>query len=149
MSNPDTMSRRWLLTSAGAALCALVIAGCAADRLAGPRDATAESAMSRAFDVHLASHDAKAGALLFTVTGASVDSITSSAGSVFTIAGATEGPAPVTRAVFSGDVDGGVIATLWVRGASGTPVVTLQQAVARGSLASEATEGHSLSAVAR
>lgn len=149
MRNRNTMTSRWILTSAGVALCALVIAGCTADRLTGPRDATAESEISRAFDVHLASHDLKSGALLFTVSGATIDSITSSTGSVFTIDGAAEGLAPVTRAVFSGDVDGGVIATLWVRGAGSTPVVTLQQAMARGSLASEATEGYSLAAVAR
>ena len=149
MSNRNTMTSRWLLTSAGVALSALAVAGCAADRLTGPRSVTAESSVSRAFDLHLASHDSKAGALMFTVSGASVDSITSSVGRVFTIDGAAEGVAPVTRAVFSGEADGGVIATLWVRGTGSTPVVTLQQAVARGSLASEATGGYSLSAVAR
>ncbi len=121
------------VTVSTAAIMALGLGACGADGVAGvsDRDALGAGTHMRAYDVRIDARNSYDGALMFDVADAAVDSVTSIVGVVFRLDVASEVGADVSaRVVYSGALQDGVVATLWLGAGSDVPRVTLQQAAA-------------------
>ena len=135
------------LLAAGAIVAS--VTACNTEGFAGSGDDTApaKTLAARPFDIKVSSRQG-GGALMFRVTGAAVDSVTSTDGTAFMIASAEGDPVATTQVVYTGKWNEGVVATLWIRGAD-DPVIVLQQAAEGGTFAKVEVSGFAISATAR
>ena len=127
--------RRPLRILAAAALSA--IAACQMDdKITGPDPARGPGAL----EVQLATPNADDGALLLTLSGGPVDSVTSG---TFEVA-ALETAAGAYRVLIRGPIHGGAVARLWVpeRGDRSAYVVSVTEAVGRTSYARQDVAGY-------
>lgn len=144
-----------LLAIGAVAVVTASIGACGSDQLTAPDDArtpasaTASTMRTDAYDLRASSAEQSGVALMFDVTRALIDSVTSTTGTVFIIDGGSASASDATaRVVYTGQLRDGVIATLWAHGGH-DPLVTVQQAADAGTLATRTPDEFRLTALAR
>jgi hypothetical protein len=112
-----------------------IVAGMSCDKFTGPKGPT-----SGALRVTLTTPNADDGAILFVVSGGTIDSVTTTDATMQTMAS----QATPTMILVRGTLASGVIARVWVADVTATHSASVLQVAARTTYAQRATTGYSM-----